>query len=64
MNDVSILFVTTTARRRDRIAREIADKQGAHQWLFIAQDELTAESFLFEPITYNIKGEAGPLLKR
>lgn len=58
----SVLFITTHPHRRDAAAKAISKMKGADLWLFISQTDLKPEAFLFEPITYNCKGEAGPLV--
>ncbi|NLX96722.1 MAG: hypothetical protein GXY83_11145, partial [Rhodopirellula sp.] len=59
----SVLFITTHPHRRDAAAKAISKMKGADLWLFISQTDLKPEAFLFEPITYNCKGEAGPLVR-
>jgi hypothetical protein len=60
----SVLFVTTTKYRRDATAKAIAKRPRPDLWLFVDQRDVTPETFLFEPITWNHLGQAGPLVKR
>jgi len=60
----TVLAVTTDRGRRNRLASAIEGRPGANLWLFVSQDELTPERLLYDPITYNSKREAGPLLSR
>lgn len=63
LDTFSVLLLTTTPNRRDAIAKAVAKKSSAELWLFAAQSDLTAESFLHAPITYNVQGVAAPLIK-
>lgn len=58
----AVLMVTTNRYRCEAIAAAVAKEPGAALWLFINQQELTAESFLHAPITYDCRGVAGPLV--
>ena len=60
----TVLIVTTTAWRRDAIAKAVSKNRGKELWLFVAQSDLTPESFLHDSIVYNCLREAGPLVKR
>ena len=62
----TVLVVTTDAQQRNAIAREVGKLKDFHPdlWLFVDQNELTPETFLHEPITYNCDLEAGPLIKK
>lgn len=60
----TVLLVAPTARRRDALRKEFRDKPGAELWKFAAANELTSESFLFEPIFYSCDGDAMSLVKK
>jgi hypothetical protein len=62
-NDFSVIVVTTTPWRRDRLARAFAKYDGAHRYLFCVQEELQPATFLHTPITINCQGVAAPLAK-
>ena len=57
-------MVTTNAYRCRATAAELREGKPRPQlWLFMNQQELTPKSFLFDPITYDHQGNAGPLLR-
>ncbi len=60
--EFSVLMVTTSASRTRAIGRALRDKPRADLWLLIDWKELTPETFLHEPVTYDCTGEAGPLV--
>lgn len=59
-----VLSVSPTAGRRRKLAEAVAGQPGASLWRFAAMDELTPDTSLFEPVWYDCKGEAMPLIKR
>lgn len=61
----TVLLVTTDAFQRDQIAKAVAkhSEYCPDLWLFINGRELTPESFLHAPITYNCRLEPAPLVK-
>lgn len=63
-DDFTVLMITTNPGRRNQLAKAIQGKEGDQLWLFVAQDELTPETLLYEPIYRNVKGEAVALLRR
>lgn len=63
LDKFSVLFVTTNAYRCLATAKEIAKKSRPDLWLFINQQDLTAESFLYGNIVYDHQGQLGPFVK-
>lgn len=60
----SVLMITTDARRRDALCREIGKKPGASLWKFAAAPDLCPETFLYEPIFFSCDSDApAPLVK-
>ncbi len=60
-----VLFITSGGKgRRDLVARAIKGKPGAELWLFAAQEDLTPDSFLFDPVFVDVNESAGPLVNR
>lgn len=59
-----VLMLTTSAYRVRAIAREVSERPRPDLWLFIDQRELTPESFLFQPITFDSQGQPGPLVQQ
>ena len=63
LDTFGVLCITTNAYRCEQLAKQIATRPRPELWLFINQRELSAESFLSGPITWNHKLERGPLVK-
>ncbi len=64
MDDFAVLLITTDARRRDRLAQEIAKKESPELWLFADRADVKPETFLYdETVWFNHAGEAGPLIQ-
>jgi hypothetical protein len=61
-DDFSVIVVTTTRWRRDRLAKAFAKYDGAHRYLFCVQEELQPATFLHAPITINCQRVAAPLV--
>lgn len=59
----SILFFTTNAYRARETARAVRKRPRPDLWLFLNRKEITADNFLFQPLTYNSELVAGPLVK-
>lgn len=62
-DDFSVLVVTTTPWRRDRLAKAFAKYDGKERYLFCVQEALQPATFLHAPITINCQGVAAPLVK-
>lgn len=63
LDTFGVLCITTNGYRCEQFAKRIAARPRPDLWLFIDQRELSAESFLSGPITWNHKLERGPLVK-
>lgn len=63
LDTFGVLCVTTNAYRCEQIAKQISKRPRPDLWLLIEEKELTADSFLSEPITLNHKLERAPLVK-
>lgn len=59
----TVLCVVPNARRREALRRAFSGKVGSDLWKFVADDELSAESFLHAPILYPVHGDPIPLVK-
>ena len=60
----TVLMVAPNPRRRDHLRQAIHRKPGWELWRFVAASEMTAESFLHEPILYRCDSDEGvPLAK-
>ena len=59
----SILFITTTEYRRDELARQIGQRDGAGLWRFATKSDLSPESFFRLPVWKNCDGEFVRLIK-
>lgn len=60
----TVLMVAPNARRRDHLRKAIHGKPGWELWRFVAVSEMTAESFLHDPILYRCDSDLGvPLAK-
>ena len=60
----TVLMVAPTPRRRDHLRQAIHHKPGWELWRFVSATELTAESFLHEPILYRCDSDQGvPLVQ-
>lgn len=59
----SVLVVTTSCTRRDEIAKAVSKKSDTEHWLFAASRDVSAESFLHQPITVNTALEALSLVR-
>lgn len=64
IDQFGVLFITTNAYRCRATAKELEGKPRPDLWLFIDQSVLKPESFLFEPIAQNYRGEMGPLITK
>jgi len=62
-NVFGVLCLTTNAYRRKAIAKCVAKRPRPELWLFIDQSEVTPESFLTGPITYNHAEQPAPLVE-
>lgn len=60
LDSFRVLMVAPTARRRDLLRREIAEKAGSQLWRFVARGDLTPEKLLTEPIVYTCDPSADP----
>lgn len=60
-DDFRVLVVTTTRWRRDRMAKLVADKPGAHRWRFAAWEDFQPETLLHEMIWLDAHGQFMPL---
>jgi len=58
-----VLCVTTNEYRCKQIAQQLSKRPRADLWLLINQRDLSADSFLSEPITWNHNLERAPLVK-
>lgn len=58
-----VLCVTTNEYRCKQIAQQLSKRPRPDLWLTISAEELTADSFLSQPITWNHKLERAPLVK-
>jgi hypothetical protein len=63
LDTFGVLCITTNAYRCEQLAKQIATRPRPDLWLFIDRRELSAESFLSGPITWNHQLERGPLVK-
>jgi hypothetical protein len=59
--DCRVLVVTTSRWRRDRMAKLVVGKPGAHRWRFAAWEDFQPESLLHEPIWIDAHGQFVPL---
>lgn len=59
----TVLMVVPDPRRREALRKVVRPQPGAGEWRFVADSELTAESFLKAPIFYPCEGEPKPLIK-
>lgn len=60
----TVLMVAPSSRRRDHLRHAIHNKPGWELWRFVSASDLTAESFLHEPILYRCDGDQGvPLVQ-
>ena len=60
----TVLMVAPTPRRRDHLRQAIHRKPGWELWRFVSVTEMTAESFLHEPILYRCDSDQGiPLVQ-
>ena len=60
----TVLMVAPNPRRRDHLRQAIHRKPGWELWRFVAASEMTAETFLHEPILYRCDSDDGvPLAK-
>lgn len=59
----SVLMVAPSERRRDALAKAIAEKPGAPLWRFATASDLTPQAFLGQPIWRKCDGQMGPLVK-
>ena len=59
-----VLMVTTHHGRRKALARAIKGAERSDLWLFVCQDELTADNFPFGDVFYDCEGNAGPLIRK
>ena len=60
---LSVLMVAPSPSRRDALRKAIKEKNGAALWKFVSVTDLSAESFLFEPIWYSCTEGPSPLVK-
>lgn len=63
VEEFTVLCVTLNAGRREALRRAFKTKDGSEQWKLASAEELTADSFLFEPVWYPVTGEPVPLVK-
>ncbi len=63
-DDFSVLVLTSHEGRRNRLARKIADEPGASRWMFCTSEDLSPETFLYEPIFVDCTGETRSIVKR
>ena len=59
----TVLCITPNARRREALRKAFTGKVGSELWRFASTQELTAKTFLHEPIWYSISGAPMPLVK-
>ena len=60
----TVLMVAPSPRRRDHLRQAIRQKPGWELWRFVSATELSAESFLHEPILYRCDSDQGvPLVQ-
>ena len=60
----SFLVVAPCSYRRDALRKAFRDQPGSKLWKFAAEQDVTAEKFLFEPVFYPCEGEASALVNR
>jgi len=60
----TVLLIAPKARRRDALRRAFRGKPGADLWKFAAATDLSADSFLHEPVLYPCEGDPMPLVKK
>lgn len=60
-DDFRVLVVTTTRWRRDRMAKLVADKPGAHRWRFAAWEDFRPQTLLHEKLWVDAQGLFVPL---
>lgn len=58
-----VLMIAPTPRRRDALAKAIADKPAAALWKFAAMGELTAESLLHAPVWHTCDSQVVALVR-
>lgn len=60
----AVLSVSPTRKRRDKLAAAVSEHPGSELWRFAAMEELTPETVLSEPVWYDCKRQAMPLVRR